>query len=152
MRARHVATITSFLLLALTTSAQGQDRPPATRPGDTVNVIVHKVRADKRTQYDSLMQTVWWPAMQQAGRNSRAYADYARRRRRYTPTGMAVDSTYTYLYLYFGNIELPEPRDGGNRVLRLAGLSRAQSDSFAQALQSCLSASAGGPLIDQPYR
>ncbi|CAN5835963.1 hypothetical protein BH24GEM1_BH24GEM1_30020 [soil metagenome] len=152
MRARMVGALSCLLLSVSAGPAKGQDRHLATQVGDTVNVIVHKVRADKRAQYDSLMQTVWWPAMKQAGKKNAAYAKYAGQRRRYVPAEMEADSTYTYLYLYFGNIELPEPRDGGNRVLRLAGLSKAQSDSFTQTLRSCLAASAGGPLIDEPYR
>lgn len=152
MRGRDVAAVSCLVMLMSAGSASGQERVSTTQPGDTVSVVVHKVRADRRAQYDSLMRAVWWPAMEQAGKKNPGYARYAGRRRRYVPAEMGADSTYTYLYLYFGTIELPEPRGGGNRVLRLAGLSRAASDSFAQTLQSYLSASAGGPLVDEPYR
>jgi len=146
------ALIGMGLLLTIPALTQAQSSQPGTRPGDTVTVIVHKVRADKRAQYDSLMQRVWWPASQKAGQKYPAYKKYASERRRYVPTRMASDSTFTYLYLYFGTIELPEAAGGGNRVLRAAGFSKAQSDSFAQAIRSLTVASAGGPLVDEPYK
>jgi hypothetical protein len=151
MRAPDVGTLLTLVLVITATTAQAQGHR-GTQPGDTVNVVVHKVRADKRAQYDSLMQTVWWSAMKDASKKHPAYAKYAAQRRRYVPTEMGADSTYTYVYLYFGNMELPEPKDGGNRVLRVAGRSRAQSDSFAQALRSYATVSAGGVLVDEPYR
>jgi hypothetical protein len=139
------------LLLALAPPVYAQsDR--GTRPGDTVSVVVHKVRADKRVQYDSLMRNVWWPASQKAGKKYPAYEKYASTRRRYAPTTMASDSTFTYLYLYFGTIELPEAPGGGNRVLRAAGFSKVQSDSFAQAIRSYTASAAAGPLVDEPYK
>jgi hypothetical protein len=45
------------LLLAIVSSVYAQSSKPGTRPGDTVTVIVHKVLAEKRAQYDSLMKT-----------------------------------------------------------------------------------------------
>ncbi len=144
--------LSCLLLLTPAGALAGQDHSPGTRHGDTVSVIVHKVRADSRARYDSLMQTVWWPAMKRASTKHSAYARYAGQRRRYAPTEPGADSTYTFLYLYYGTIELPEPPGGGNRVLRLAGLSRAESDAFAETLRSCLAASAGGTLIDEPYK
>jgi hypothetical protein len=68
------------------------------------------------------------------------------------PIRMASDSTFTYLYVYSGTLELPEPPGGGNRVLRAAGMSKAQSDSFAQAIRTYTAGSAGGPLVDEPYK
>jgi hypothetical protein len=140
------------LLVAIVPSLYAQGSQRGTRPGDTVSVVVHKVRAEKRAQYDSLMRNVWWPASQKAGKKYPPYRKYASGRRRYVATEMASDSTFTYLYLYFGTIELPEPAGGGNRVLRAAGLSKAQSDSFAQAIRAYTAASAGGPLVDEPYK
>jgi hypothetical protein len=145
------ASLTFGLIFALAPSVYAQSSR-GTRPGDTVTVVVHKVRPEKRAQYDSLMRNVWWPASQKAAKKYPAYGKYASERRRYTPTGMAADSTYTYLYLYFGTITLPEPADGGNRVLRAAGFTKAQSDSFAQAIRSYAAASAGGTLVDEPYK
>jgi hypothetical protein len=152
MRAIGVSALFCLCLVVTATTAQAQERHRGTQPGDTVNVVVHKVRPDKRALYDSLMQTVWWSAMKDASKKHPAYAKYAAQRRRYVPTELSADSTYTYVYLYFGNVELPEPKDGGNRVLRLAGRSKAQSDSFAQALRSHATVSAGGVLVDEPYR
>jgi hypothetical protein len=152
MKARDIGALSCLLLIAGVASAEGQSQRRGTQPGDTVNVVVHKVRAEKRAQYDSLMRTVWWPAMKEAGKKNPAYNKYAGQRRRYVPVEMDPDSTYAYVYFYFGTIDLPVPPDGGNRVLRLAGLSKAQSDSFAQAMRSYLAASASGPQVDEPYR
>jgi len=146
------ASIWMGLLLTLPPSLHAQSSHPGTRPGDTISVVVFKVRADKQAQFDSLMRNVWWPASEKAGKKYPAYGKYASQRRRYVPTQMASDSTFTYLYLYFGTIDLPEAAGGGNRVLRAAGLSKAQSDSFAQAIRSYTTASAAGPLVDEPYK
>jgi hypothetical protein len=145
-------TITLGLLLVLAASVQAQGAHRGTRPGDSVTVVIHKVRADKRAQYDSLMSSVWWPASQKAGKKYPAYGKYASERRRYVATEMGSDSTFTYMQLYFGSGDLPEAPGGGNRVLRAAGLSKAQSDSFAQAMRSYLASSANYRMVDEPYR
>ena len=140
------------LVVVLAPSVQAQGAHRGTRPGDSVTVVIHKVRADKRAQYDSLMSHVWWPASLKAGKKYPAYGKYATERRRYVSTEMAPDSTFTYMQLYFGSVELPEAVGGGNRVLRAAGLSKAASDSFAQAMRSYLDTSANYRLVDDPYR
>ena len=152
MRAPGLGTLSCFILAATATTAQAQQQRLGTQPGDTVSILLHKVRATQRSQYDSLMQTVWWPAVTEASKKHPAYAKYVAQRRRYVSPKMASDSTYTYVYLYFGEVELPEPKDGGNRVLRLAGLSKAQSDSFAKALRSYAELTSSGILVDEPDR
>lgn len=123
-----------------------------TKAGDSVFVVIHHVRADRRAQYDSIMRNIWWPAAQLAGKKYPAYGKQIAERRRYAPTEVASDSTYTYLYLYFGRPDVPLAASGGNYVLAAAGFSKAQSDSFAVALRSYLRGSAAGPLVDEPYR
>jgi hypothetical protein len=144
--------ITLGILIGLAGPGQAQSSQRGRKPGDSVWVIVHHVRADKRAQYDSLMQNVWWPAAQRAGQKYPAYGRQVAERRRYVPSQIGSDSTFTYLYLYFGRPDVPRSATGGNDVLAAAGLSKAQSDSFAQAMRSYLAGSGGGPMMDEQYR
>src|SRR5688500_16438388 len=68
MKARDIGALSCLFLMAGAAVAEGQSQHRGTQPGDTVNVVVHKVRAEKRAQYDSLMRTVWWPAMKEASK------------------------------------------------------------------------------------
>ena len=103
--------------LSLTTPALAQ----ATKAGDSIMVMIHHVRADKRTQYDSLMQNVWAPAALRAGEKHPAYGKAVAARRRYVPTGIQRDSTFTYVYLYPIRPKVPKS-SMGNDVLAAAGL------------------------------
>ena len=138
------------LVLGLAPSLHAQSR--LTRPGDTVWVVVHRVRPDSRMQYDSLMQSVWAPASRRAGEKYPAYGRLIAERRRYVPTQLAGDSTYPYVYVYLGQADMPPSPGGGNNVLRAAGLSRAQADSFAAGLRRFTVSGTSGALVDQPYR
>lgn len=138
------------LLLVSASSAVAQSR--GTKPADSVWVVIHRVRPDKRAQYDSLMQTVWAPAAQRTGKKYPAYGKLVAERRRYVPTELASDTTYPYVYLYFGRPEVPPTAGGGNFVLRAAGLSKAQADSFAAAIRSFTVSGTSGAFVDEPYR
>ena len=138
--------------IGLAAPLYAQNSASGTKAGDTVSIIVHHVRADKRTQYDSLMQNIWEPAAKRAGEKYPEYGKAFAARRRYVPTEMQPDSTYTYVYLYFGRPEVPPSPGGGNNILRAAGLTKAQSDSFAQTLRSYAPGRSSGPLVDEPYR
>jgi hypothetical protein len=72
-------------------------------------------------------------------------------RRRNVPAAAGGDSLYTYVYVYPLWFELPKPPDGGNAVLRAAGLSRAQSDSFAAALRRLTVSLGGGKMRQAEY-
>ena len=141
-----------LLLLAMTARESAAAQQGGTKPGDSVWVVVHHVRPDTRAQYDSLMQNVWWPAVQKTAKKYPDYGKLVQERRRYVPTELGSDSTYTYVYLYFGRPEVPPSAGGGNNILRTAGLTKAQSDSFAQALRSYTPGRSTGPLVDEPYR
>ena len=143
-------TMVFALVLGLAPSLQAQSH--LTRPGDTVWVVVHRVRPESQAQYDSLMQSVWAPASRRAGEKYPAYGRLAAERRRYVPTQLAGDSTYPYVYVYFGRPDIPPSPGGGNNVLRAAGLSRAQADSFAAAIRRFTASSSSAALVDQPYR
>ena len=122
------------------------------KAGDSVTVMIHHVRADKRTQYDSLMQNVWAPAARRAGEKYPAYGKAVAARRRYVPTSMERDSTFTYVYLYPIRPKVPKS-SMGNDVLAAAGLSKEENDAFRESLSSCL-APVSGPvnMVDEPYR
>jgi hypothetical protein len=117
---------------------------------DSVWISVHRVRPDQRAQYDSLMATVWAPAMQRAAARYPEYARVVAERRRYVPAELGGDSTYTYVYVYPRRFELPEEPGGGNAVLRAAGLTREQSDSFAAALRRFTVSLGGGRMTQRP--
>jgi hypothetical protein len=118
---------------------------------DGVTILVHRVRPEQRAQYDSLMTTVWAPAMRRAAARIPEYARVVAARRRYVPAAAGGDSLYTYVYVYPLWFELPKPPDGGNAVLRAAGLSRAQSDSFAAALRRLTVSLGGGKMRQAEY-
>jgi hypothetical protein len=143
------AILATILALAAAMPVSAQAR--YTQPGDSVSIIVHRVKADSRSQYDSLMQRVWAPAALRAGEKYPAYAKAFAQRRRYVPTEMAGDSTYPYLYVYPTRPEVPPSPSGGNNVLRAAGLTKAQSDSFASALRRFTVSGTSATLVDEPY-
>jgi hypothetical protein len=138
-----------LLLCALAvTPAQAQ----STKPGDSVTVMIHHVRADKRVLYDSLLQQVWAPAARRAGQKYPAFGKAFTARRRYVPTKMESDSTFTYVYLYTDHAKVPES-PLGNDVLAAAGLSKEQMDAYRDGLRSCFAPGSGSTqLLDEPYR
>jgi hypothetical protein len=98
------------------------------------------------------MQNVWAPAAQRTGKKYPAYGTLVAERRRYVPTELASDSTYPYVYLYLGRPDIPPSPGGGNAVLRAAGLSKEQADSFAAAIRAFTVTGTSGAFVDQPYR
>ena len=139
--------------IGLAAPLYAQNSASGTKAGDTVSIIVHHVRADKRTQYDSLMQNIWEPAAKRAGEKYPEYGKAFAARRRYVPTEMQPDSTYTYVYLYSIRAAVPKPPAGGNYVLAAAGVPKAESDAYSAAIRSCLApGSASLTLVDTPYR
>ena len=141
-----------LLVLAVTAWGSAAAQQVGTKPGDSMWVVIHHVPPDRRVQYDSLMQNVWWPAVQKAAKKYPEYGKLVQERRRYVPTKLGSDSTYTYVYLYFGRPEVPPSAGGGNNILRAAGLTKAQSDSFAQAIRSYTTGMSSSTLVDEPYR
>lgn len=141
-----------LIVIALLGISTASAQTPGTKPGDTVWVVVHHVRAGQRAAYDTLMQNVWWPVAQAAGEKYPSYGKQVATRRRYVPTEMGSDSTYTYIFLYFGRGDLPKSTHGGNNVFAAAGRSKAESDAFGHTLRSYLAGSSGGPLVDEAYR
>jgi hypothetical protein len=142
----HRLTLLAALCAALTVSPRAHAQGAGS--GDSVLILVHRVRPDQRAQYDSLMTKVWAPAMRRAAERYPEYARVVAARRRYVPMKPGSDSTYTYVYVYPRVVDLPKEPGGGNEVLRAAGMSRAQSDSFAAALRR-LTVSLGGGTMQQ---
>ena len=152
MPASATRLLCAFALLAVSTPMHAQGSAGGTKPGDSVTVMIHHVRADKRALYDSLMQKVWAPAARRAGAKYPAFGKAFAARRRYVPTGIQADSTFTYVYLYTDRARVPES-PLGNDVLAAAGLSKEQMDAYRQGLQSCLVPGSGSvTLVDEPYR
>ncbi len=122
------------------------------KAGDSVMVMIHHVRADKRAQYDSLMEKAWQPAALRAGQKHPAFGKAYAARRRHVPTAMERDSTFTYLYFYPIRPRVPES-GLGNDVLAAAGLSKKQIDAFRDGLRSYLVPGSGPvDMVDEPYR
>jgi hypothetical protein len=130
----------------------GAAHSQATKAGDTVTVVIHHVLPAKRAEYDSLLQKVWAPAARRAGKKYPAFGKAFETRRRYVPTKMGADSTYTYVYLYTDHVSVPES-PLGNDVLAAANFTKPQLDAYRDALRACLAPSSGGStLVDEPYR
>jgi hypothetical protein len=145
----HRLILLATLCAALTVSPRAQAQ--STGSGDSVVILVHRVRPDQRAQYDSLMSKVWAPAMRRAAARYPEYARVVAARRRYVPTRPGSDSTYTYVYVYPRVVDLPKEPGGGNEVLRAAGMSQAQSDSFAAALRRFTVSLGGGTMRQSEY-
>jgi hypothetical protein len=120
-------------------------------PADSAWIMVDRVRPAQRAQYDSLMTKVWAPAMRRAAARYPQYARVVAARRRYVPTELGADSTYSYIYVYTLQVELPKEPGGGNAVLRAAGMTREQSDSFAAALRRLTASLGGGKMQESEY-
>lgn len=86
-----------------TTPAANVSGGPAyvAQEGDTVYVLLHKVRPGNRAEYERFMTEVWFPRAQKIGAKHAEYGAALARRWRLVgtePTGS--DSLYTYLFLY----------------------------------------------------
>lgn len=140
------------LVVGLSGPLLAQAAPGGTKSGDTVTVVVHHVLAAKRAMYDSLMQKVWAPNARKAGEKYPAFGKAFAARRRYVPTAMDADSTFTYIYLYADRASVPKS-PLGNDVLAAAGFSKEQLDAYRDAIRSCLAPGSGSvALVDEPYR
>jgi hypothetical protein len=139
------------LALAATLAAPLRAEAQTADPADGVTILVHRVRPEQRARYDSLMTTGWAPAMRRAAARYPEYSRVVAARRRYVPTELGGDSVYTYVYVYPLRFELPKAPDGGNAVLRAAGLTRAESDSFATALRRLTVSLGGGKMRQAEY-
>jgi hypothetical protein len=145
---RHLVPM---LLCALAGPLNAQGTSGGTKEGDSVTVVIHHVRADKRALYDSLLQKVYAPAARRAGEKYPEFGKAFAARRRYVPTTMGPDSTFTYVYLYTEQVALPES-PLGNAVLAAAGASKEQMAAYRDGLRSCLAPGSGSVrLIDQGY-
>jgi hypothetical protein len=145
----HRLSLVAAFVAALIVPPRAHAQSPGS--GDSVLIIVHRVRPDQRAQYDSLMTKVWAPAMRRAAARYPEYGRVVAARRRYVPTELGGDSTYTYVYVYPRRFELPKEPGGGNAVLRAAGMSRAESDSFATALRRLTVSLGGGKMQQSEY-
>jgi uncharacterized protein (TIGR02246 family) len=79
----------------------------AAREGDTVVVLMHKVRPQRRVDYERFMTAVWFPRAQKYGAKDPEFGSALVRRWRLVATDPSErDSLYTYMFLYpaFGTL------------------------------------------------
>ena len=75
----------------------------AAQEGDTVVVLMHRVRPDRRAEYERFMTEVWFPRAREFGvRHPKFGAALARRWRLVGAEPSESDSLYTYMFLYPG--------------------------------------------------
>lgn len=83
----------------------------AAREGDSVVVLIHKVRPDKRAEYERFMTEVWFPRALKFGATHPEFGAALARRWRLVGTEPGErDSLYTYMFLYpaFEGLGAPE--------------------------------------------
>jgi hypothetical protein len=96
--------------LALAAAAACGGKPkPATAPGptsvrraavgDTIYVVEHTVRADRRAQFERFLQDTYWPAVRQVARFDTTVARVLRQTRVVYPLRANDDGTFSYLFL-----------------------------------------------------
>ena len=107
---RRHACLTA-LLLALGACASGPSTPGRAtpsgawsargraQPGDTVYLVEHYVRADRRQQFEEFVTRVLWPAFQRTAANNRARARVLQQTRLLRPITANDDGTYTYTFV-----------------------------------------------------
>jgi hypothetical protein len=104
----------------------------AAREGDTVVVLMHKVRPDRRAEYERFMTEVWFPRAQKFGAKHPEFGAALARRWRLVGTEPAEsDSLFTYMFLYPGL----EVGGGASKMWRQIGVPEDQiaRDSTAQS-------------------
>jgi ketosteroid isomerase-like protein len=105
--------------------------PYAAREGDTVLVLMHRVRPDKRADYERFMTDVWYPRARKYGARQPGFGAALNRRWRLVGTDPGQgDSLYTYMFLY----PPYEPIDGASEMWRQIGVPEEQiaQDSSTQ--------------------
>jgi hypothetical protein len=67
--------------------------------GDTVYLIEHYIRPERREQFEAFVQEVLWPAFAQASAARPAWQEIGRRVRLLTPVGPAQDGVLVYTFV-----------------------------------------------------
>lgn len=100
---KQFATIVLGFLLAACASfsvslapVSAAEQSSTAKPGDSVMVIVHPVRAEARKDYEEFV-THFFAGLERVGRKDRRTATMARQSRLVHPTKAAADGTWHYL-------------------------------------------------------
>jgi hypothetical protein len=107
MRASYLPAIL-LVTLACSASTSGQPAPSsegvapslAIQEGDTVIILMHKVKAEHRADYERFMNDKWAPAAKKLASQNAAFGEAFRRRWRLVPLGAGDDSLLTYVFVY----------------------------------------------------
>jgi hypothetical protein len=102
LRALRLAPLGAALPLAVVACAVagGADGVRArAQAGDTVYVIEHYVRAERRQQFEEFVETVLWPAFQRSAARKPARGRALRQTRMWRPAAPNEDGTYTYTFV-----------------------------------------------------
>lgn len=102
------ATVAAAALAACGGGGARQARSPApislpaavrAAAGDTVYLIEHVVRADRREQFERFLATSYWPAVRLVARTDSGAARVLRQTRVLYPARPNDDGTFTYVFL-----------------------------------------------------
>ncbi|UOQ97121.1 hypothetical protein MUN81_18005 [Hymenobacter sp. 5317J-9] len=99
LRLGHLATLTFLVLGALLSSPVSAQQAPAramATTGQTVWVIVNRVKADKRAQFERFVNEIFWPSAAKVGATDQ---NAFRHTRVLNPTKPSPDGTYAYLFI-----------------------------------------------------
>jgi hypothetical protein len=109
MLGRSRARLASLLIVSASAACGGKPKPrPTPAPaqvlthavaGDTIYVVEHIVRPDRRAQFERFLEQSYWPAARQIARTDPAVALMLRQTRVIYPLRANDDGTYTYLFL-----------------------------------------------------
>ena len=77
----------------------GQSSPARATAGDTVYLIEHFVRPERRAQFEEFVEQVLWPAFQRTASANPARAPLARQTRLLRPVAPNADGTFTFTFV-----------------------------------------------------
>ena len=107
MRALRLTAMLTAALACSGASTPGQPTPsPGAAPplaiqeGDTVIILMHKVKPEHRAEYERFMREKWAPAAKKLASQNAAFAEVFNRRWRLVPLQAGDDSLLTYVFVY----------------------------------------------------
>ena len=103
-RAGHAWLVSLAIVVATACGTSKPTPAPApvpirAAPGDTIYVVEHVVRADRRGQFERFLQNTYWPVVRQVARFDTTVARVLRQTRVIYPVRANDDGTFSYLFL-----------------------------------------------------
>jgi hypothetical protein len=96
---------------------------------DTIVIIAHQVRSNRRDEYERWVSQVWLPATQRAAAKFPQAQAVFSHRVRFVPTAETDDSTFTYFFIYPSTDPgLRTKRAGPGAALEASGMPDAEVD------------------------